>query len=119
VPKKHHERWTEAEIASVFSMRVEGKTDAEIAKDLGRSQSAVTNAVFRERKRNNALVDGMIRQTVELRQNVTRQELLKELLPGLNAVFGSEYEKYREDFSEIMKPPTLFERIKRWLGISR
>ena len=117
--KHHYERWTEGEVDSVFFLRSQGKTHAEIAKILGRSASAVTNVVFRERKRNSALVDSMIGQTAELRQNVTREELMKELLPGLNKLFGSEYEKYRKDFSEIMKPPTLFDRIKRKLGVSR
>ena len=82
MPKNHYERWTEKEIESVMRMRTEGKTDKEIAKVLGRSVSAVTNAVHRERKRNSASVDGMIGQTAELR-------------------------------------PTIFERIKRKLGISR
>jgi DNA-directed RNA polymerase specialized sigma24 family protein len=57
MPKNHYERWTDDEIDSVLFMRSSGKTDAEIAKILGRSASAVTNAVHRERKRNSALVD--------------------------------------------------------------
>jgi predicted transcriptional regulator len=116
VAKHHYERWTEGEIDSVFFLRSQGKTHAEIAKILGRSASAVTNVVFRERKRNSASVDSMIGQTAELRQNVTREELMKELLPGLNALFGSELEKYEDHYSEMMKPPTIFERIKRWFG---
>lgn len=32
---------------------------------------------------------------------ITRAQLLKELLPGLNALFGMEYEKYENEHSEI------------------
>ena len=28
---------------------------------------------------------------------ITREDLLKELLPGLNALFGAEYEKYKTE----------------------
>jgi predicted transcriptional regulator len=130
MPKNHYERWTDDEIDSVLFMRSSGKTDAEIAKILGRSASAVTNAVHREIKRNSALIDGMITQASELSpgfktvpKNITRDQILKELLPGLNALFGSEYEKYENEhvkiYEEDQKKPTLFERIKRWLGISR
>ena len=31
---------------------------------------------------------------------MTRNELLKELLPGLNSVFGKEYAKYQEAFDD-------------------
>ena len=128
--KRFYERWTEYEIDSVLLMRSNGKTYAEIAKILGRSDSAVTNAVHRERKRNSAVVDSMITQASELSpgfktvpKNITRDQILKELLPGLNALFGSEYEKYENEhvkiYEEDQKKPTLFERIKRWLGISR
>ena len=76
------------------------------------------------------MVDGMITQASELSpgfktvpKNITRDQILKELLPGLNALFGSEYEKYENEhvkiYEEDQKKPTLFERIKRWLGISR
>jgi predicted transcriptional regulator len=116
MPKNHYERWTDGEVDSALFMRSRGKTDAEIAKIMGRSKSAVTNAIYRERKRNSDSVDGMIEQTVKLPKNVTREELLKELLPGLNALFGSELEKYEDHYSEMMKPPTIFERIKRWFG---
>ena len=34
---------------------------------------------------------------------ITRAELLKELLPGLNALFGMEYSKYGEEHEEIFK----------------
>ena len=130
MPKNHYERWTDDEIDSVFFMRSNGKTDAEIAKILGRSASAVTNAVHREIKRNSAMVDSMIMQASEMSQgfktvpeNVTRAQIMKDLLPGLNELFGSEYEKYENEhvkiYEEDQKKPTLFERIKRWLGISR
>jgi predicted transcriptional regulator len=128
--KRFYERWTEYEIDSVLLMRSNGKTYAEIAKILGRSESAVTNAVHRERKRNSAVVDSMITQASELSpgfktvpKNITRDQILKELLPGLNALFGSEYEKYENEhvkiYEEDQKKPTIFERIKRWLGIIR
>jgi predicted transcriptional regulator len=128
--KRFYERWTEYEIDSVLLMRSNGKTYAEIAKILGRSDSAVTNAVHRERKRNSAVVDSMITQASELSpgfktvpKNITRDQILKELLPGLNALFGSEYEKYENEhvkiYEEDQKKPTIFERIKRWLGIIR
>lgn len=119
MPKKHYEKWTKDDIDVVFSLRSRGETYAKIAKLMGRSTSAVTNAVYREIKRNIAEADSMTVQPPEFRQNITREELMKELLPGLNKLFGSEYEKYRKDFSEIMKPPTLFDRIKRKLGVSR
>lgn len=32
---------------------------------------------------------------------ITRAQLLKELLPGLNALFGMEYEKYENEHSEV------------------
>ena len=34
---------------------------------------------------------------------ITRAQLLKELLPGLNALFGLEYERYGEEFKEIFE----------------
>jgi predicted transcriptional regulator len=104
MPKNHYERWTDDEIDSVLFMRSNGKTDAEIAKILGRSASAVTNAVHRERKRNSALIDGMITQASELSpgfktvpENVTRAQIMEDLLPGLNELFGSEYEKFENE----------------------
>ena len=106
MPKNHYERWTDEEIDSALFMRSKGKTNEEIAKILGRSTSAVTNVIYRDRKRNGAL----------LRRSAARQEIMKDLLPGLNALFGSELEKYEDHYSEMMKPPTIFERIKRWFG---
>ena len=32
---------------------------------------------------------------------IARPQLLKELLPGLNALFGLEYEKYENEHAEI------------------
>ena len=32
---------------------------------------------------------------------ISRAQLLKELLPGLNALFGLEYKKYAEEHTEI------------------
>ena len=32
---------------------------------------------------------------------ITRAQLLKELLPGLNALFGLEYDKYENEHAEI------------------
>lgn len=37
---------------------------------------------------------------------ITRAQLLKELLPGLNALFGLEYKKYREEHKEIFDTET-------------
>jgi len=34
---------------------------------------------------------------------ISRAQLLKELLPGLNALFGLEYEKYGEEHQEIFE----------------
>ena len=34
---------------------------------------------------------------------ISRAQLLKELLPGLNALFGLEYEKYGEEHAEIFE----------------
>ena len=32
---------------------------------------------------------------------ISRAQLLKELFPGLNALFGLEYEKYDDELTEI------------------
>ena len=32
---------------------------------------------------------------------ISRAQLLKELLPGLNALFGLEYEKYDDEHADI------------------
>ena len=32
---------------------------------------------------------------------ISRAQLLKELLPGLNALFGLEYQKYEDEHAEI------------------
>ena len=32
---------------------------------------------------------------------ISRAQMLKELLPGLNALFGLEYEKYEDEHKEI------------------
>ena len=37
---------------------------------------------------------------------ISRAQLLKELLPGLNALFGLEYAKYGEEHSEIYETET-------------
>lgn len=37
---------------------------------------------------------------------ISRSQLLKELLPGLNALFGLEYEKYENEHSEIYETET-------------
>ncbi len=34
---------------------------------------------------------------------ISRAQMLKELLPGLNALFGFEYEKYEEDILNAMQ----------------
>ena len=37
---------------------------------------------------------------------ISRAQLLKELLPGLNALFGLEYKKYGEEHKEIFETET-------------
>ena len=37
---------------------------------------------------------------------ISRAQLLKELLPGLNALFGMEYAKYGEEHQEIFEQET-------------
>ena len=37
---------------------------------------------------------------------ISRAQLLKELLPGLNALFGLEYQKYGEQHTEIFESET-------------
>ena len=37
---------------------------------------------------------------------MSRAQLLKELLPGLNALFGLEYSKYGEEHKEIYEQET-------------
>jgi phage major head subunit gpT-like protein len=34
---------------------------------------------------------------------ISRAQLLKELLPGLNAIFGTEYERYGEEYKELFE----------------
>ena len=68
MPKNHYERWTEEEIESVMRLRTEGKTDREIAHVLGRSVSAVTNAVHRERKKIHNNISQMIYHAAKDRQ---------------------------------------------------
>jgi hypothetical protein len=38
---------------------------------------------------------------------ISRAQLLKELLPGLNALFGMEYAKYGEEHAEIFETESL------------
>ena len=37
---------------------------------------------------------------------ISRAQLLKELLPGLNALFGMEYARYPEEHKEIFETET-------------
>ncbi len=37
---------------------------------------------------------------------ISRAQLLKELLPGLNALFGMEYKRYGEEHKEIYETET-------------
>ena len=37
---------------------------------------------------------------------ISRAQLLKELLPGLNALFGLEYNRYGEEHKEIFEQET-------------
>ena len=37
---------------------------------------------------------------------ISRAQLLKELLPGLNALFGMEYSRYGEEHKEVYETET-------------
>jgi hypothetical protein len=37
---------------------------------------------------------------------ISRSQLLKELLPGLNALFGNEYKRYEEEHKAIFETET-------------
>ncbi len=39
---------------------------------------------------------------------ISRAQLLKELLPGLNALFGMEYKRYGEEHKEMVEIYKLF-----------
>ena len=43
---------------------------------------------------------------------ISRAQLLKELLPGLNALFGLEYAKYGEEAAEIFTDSIIDDRFK-------
>ena len=43
---------------------------------------------------------------------ISRAQLLKELLPGLNALFGLEYEKYEGEHAEIYETENY--RCSKW-----
>jgi len=44
---------------------------------------------------------------------ISRAQLLKELLPGLNALFGLEYAKYSEETREILTQNLLIVLLKK------
>ena len=44
---------------------------------------------------------------------ITRADMLKELLPGLNALFGLEYSKHHADYEEERLKDTEFVEIGR------
>jgi len=50
---------------------------------------------------------------------ISRAQLMKELLPGLNALFGMEYKRYAEEHKEIFETETsdrsFEEETKLWL----
>ena len=51
---------------------------------------------------------------------ISRAQLLKELLPGLNALFGLEYAKYGEEHKEIYEQETSersFEEEQSYLAL--
>ena len=37
---------------------------------------------------------------------ISRAQLLKELLPGINALFGIEYDKYENEHAEVYETET-------------
>ena len=43
---------------------------------------------------------------------ISRAQLLKELLPGLNALFGMEYAKYGEQHKEIFEQAENFKKYQ-------
>ena len=52
---------------------------------------------------------------------ISRAQLLKELLPGLNALFGMEYKRYGEEHKEIYETETSersFEEETKLAGFS-
>ena len=50
---------------------------------------------------------------------ISTAQLLKELLPGLNALFGLEYAKYGEEHAEIFESDVIFDTsgCKPWIRI--
>jgi len=44
---------------------------------------------------------------------ISRAQLLKELLPGLNALFGLEYSKYENEHEEIYETDPQTDRLKK------
>jgi hypothetical protein len=47
---------------------------------------------------------------------ISRAQLLKELLPGLNALFGLEYAKYGEEHAEIFESESSDRSFKKKLN---
>lgn len=107
---RHYRRWTDVECKKVLTLRSEGKTFHEIARIMGRTHYSVKH-------KHDATIKSVksaarLRRAMDDKDVPSKEQLLKELLPGLNALLGEEH-------SRILRKPTLFERIKRWLGISR
>ncbi len=50
---------------------------------------------------------------------ISRAQMLKELLPGLNALFGLEYEKYAYDHTAIYTPEASDRYIAAEVKLSR
>ena len=114
---RHYRRWTDVECKKVLTLRSEGKSFDEIAHIMGRTHHSVKNkhdATIRSVKS-----AGRLRHTMDDKDVPSREQLLKELLPELNAIFGHEYERHKKEHSKTLRAPTLFERIKRWLGMGR
>jgi hypothetical protein len=44
---------------------------------------------------------------------ISRAQLLKELLPGLNALFGMEYQRYGEEHKEIYETESVQKEVSK------
>ena len=75
--------WTGKEINTLLELAHEGMSHVDIGKEINRSDKAVYLKLSRMKA---ALKDEKPKPTI------TRKQLAKELEPGLNALFGTEYE---------------------------
>ena len=50
---------------------------------------------------------------------ISRAQLVKELEPGLNALFGLEYKQYADEWTEIFDTETFRQSFRRGSNVSR